>query len=55
MQKVIKNIIHNNQTAYIKGRYIGSTIRIIDNILEYYEGKNSTGTLIFLDFEKAID
>ncbi len=55
MQKVIKNIIHNDQTAYIKGRYIVSNIRIIDDILEYYEGKNSTGALIFLDFEKAFD
>ncbi len=55
MQKVIKNIVHNDQTAYIKGRYIGSNIRIIDDILEYYEGKNSTGALIFLDIEKAFD
>ncbi len=48
MQKVIKNIVHNDQTAYIKGRYIGSNIRIINDILEFYEGKNSTAALIFL-------
>ncbi len=53
--KSYKNIVHNDKTAYIKGRYIGSNIRIIDGILEYDEGKNSTGALIFLDFEKAFD
>lgn len=35
LQKVIDNYIGNEQTAYIKGRYIGSNTRLILDIFEY--------------------
>ena len=55
LQKVIDNYIGNEQTAYIKGRYIGSNARLILDIFEYCENNNQNGILLFLDFEKAFD
>ena len=32
MKKVIHGIIHCDQTAYVKGRYIGESVRLIDDL-----------------------
>lgn len=55
MQKVIDEYISNEQTAYIKGRFIGTNARLILDIFEYCENNNQEGLLLFLDFEKAFD
>ena len=55
LQKVIHNIISPEQTACIKGRYIGTNIRLIEDLIEYTTRHNISGYLIFLDFEKAYD
>ena len=54
LQNVLGNIINEHQSAYIKGRYIGETARIILDILDYCEQNNSDGILLFLDFKKSI-
>jgi len=55
LQKVIGNIVSSDQSGYIKGRYIGNNIRLIEDLIEQC-GKNDTkGTLLFLDFKKAFD
>ena len=33
LKKVMSNLINHDQTAYINGRFIGESIRLIDNIL----------------------
>ena len=55
MQTVIKKVINQDQTAYIKGRYIGTNIRLINDVFEWCEDNNKPGALIFLDFQKAFD
>ena len=55
LQKIINKLINPNQSAYIKGRYIGSNARLILDIYEYCENFNNDGILLFLDFEKAFD
>ena len=40
LQKVLPEIIHFNQNAYVKGRTIFDAVRTIDDILEYTERKN---------------
>lgn len=55
LQKILKDIINDNQTAYIKGRYIGENNRLILDIFEFCESENVGGILLFLDFEKAFD
>ena len=55
MQNVIDSLINQDQTAYIKGRYIGCSVRRILDIYEYCEKYNKPGALICLDFMKAFD
>ena len=53
LQKVLGEIIHFNQNAYVKGRTILDAVRTIDDILEYTERKNFSGLLVAIDFHKA--
>ncbi len=55
LQKVLKYIIHDDQTGYIKGRYIGSNARLIEDYFEHCQNFNIPGILLLLDFEKAFD
>ena len=55
LSKALPSIIHQDQTAYIKGRYIGENIRTIADIIEYCKQKQMTGVLLLIDFEKAFD
>ena len=48
-------LVHSDQTAYVKDRYIGESIRIVDDILEYTERDEVSGILFLADFEKAFD
>ena len=49
------DIIHTDQTGYVKGRYIGCNIRNIIDIYDYTEESNAPGALLSIDFEKAFD
>ena len=53
--KVLASIIKSDQTAYVEGRYIGESIRLISDILEYTEDHGIDGALFSADFEKAFD
>ena len=55
LQKVIPSLVSEDQSGYIKGRYIGENIRLILDIIEYTNLKINPGIIIFLDFEKAFD
>ena len=55
MQSVIKSIVKPSQVAYIKGRFIGSNIRLIEDIIEYYNCYDKSGLLMTLNFQKAFD
>ena len=56
---IIKTVIHSlisyDQTAYIKGRYIGESVRLIDDLLKYAKDENIDGILFAADIEKAFD
>ena len=51
----MSKIIHSNQSGYAEGRFIGETIRTIDDIMEFTKCEGIGGILAFLDFEKAFD
>ena len=51
----IPKIINNDQTGFIKDRFIGENLRLIDSVICYAKEKNLPGLLLFLDFEKAFD
>ena len=54
-QKVLPDIVHHNQNAYVKGRTILDAVRTIDDILEYTERRRINGLLVAIDFQKAFD
>ena len=52
---MIPKLIDNDQTSFIKGRFIEENILLIDSIIKYASSKNIPGLLLFVDFEKAFD
>ena len=55
MQKIMSNIISNDQCAYLKGRYMGTNIRLVSDIIDHYDRINEGGFLLMLDFKKEFD
>ena len=55
IKSVLPYIIHDNQTGYVKDRFIGETIRSIFDIMDFSVNENILGLLLFIDFEKAFD
>ena len=61
--KVITNRLHDiipklldiNQTGFIKGRFMGDTIRTLLDVIDYCKSNNEEGMLMMIDFEKAFD
>ena len=47
--------MNSDQTEFMKGRFIGENIRLIDGVINFAEAENIPGLLLFLDFEKAFD
>ena len=55
VKTVLPKLIHQDQTGFISGRYIGQNIRNIYDILHYTEKYQIPGLLLLIDFEKAFD
>ena len=55
LQRVLPDIIHHNQNAYVKGRTILDAVRTIGDIFEFTERKKINGVLVAIDFKKAFD
>ena len=55
LEKVLPNLIHSNQNAFVKGRSIFDAVRSIDDIVDYSKGNGWAGILVAIDFEKAFD
>ncbi len=51
IQKVINKLIDPDQIAYIKGRFIGTNVRLVQDVIENCQ----EGILFFSDFKKAFD
>ena len=51
----IHELVHPDQTAYVKDRYTIESIRIVGNILEYRECNEVPGILSSADFDKTFD
>ena len=48
-------MINPTPTGYVKGRFIGESIRLILDIMEYTKHKDIPGVSVFVDFQKAFD
>ena len=48
-------LIHEDQTGFVKERFIGENIRLINDVMNYLDNCNSSGILVAIDFKKAFD
>ena len=55
MLRVMSDIISYDQSAYVKGRYMGTNIRLVSDIIDHYDMTYKSGILLMLDFKKAFD
>ena len=55
LSSVIDKLVHNNQTGFIKGRYIGENIRLISDVIEYCQMDSTEGVLMAIDYRNAFD
>ena len=55
MEPLLPNLVHTDQTGFIKGQYIGENIRLITGIMEHTKSESIPGILVSLDFQKAFD
>ena len=55
IEPLLPNLVHTDQTGFIKGRYIGESIRLIIDIMEHTKSGSIPGILVSLDFRKAFD
>ena len=55
IKKVIGSVIESDQTAYVPGRYIGESVRLTSDILEFTEIHKISGYMITADIEKVFD
>ena len=42
-------------TGFVKGRFIGQNVGLLNDIIEYADAKKLAGILLFIDFRKAFD
>ena len=55
LENVLPEIIHFDQSAFVKGRTIFDAIRTIDDVIEHTMNKDISGILAAIDFEKTFD
>ena len=55
IKKVIAMLVSSDQTAYVPRRFIGESVRLTSDLLEYMDYNNLTGYLVTIDIEKAFD
>ena len=55
IKNVLPDIIHPNQTGYVKDRFIGETIRSVYDVMDFTVKENIPGLMLFIDFQKAFD
>ena len=55
LQTVVTSIVSLDQTGFIKDRSSAENIRLVQDLIDYYQGVKAPGIIMFLDFEKAYD
>ena len=53
IKKGLAKLINSDQRGFMKNRFIGENIRLIDSIVNYTNAEQIEGLLLFNDFEKA--
>ena len=50
----LPKLVLSDQTGFVKGRYIGQNVRLLNNLMEFTESNKLPGILLFIDFEKNL-
>ena len=48
LKSCLNEIIHEDQTGFMKGRNIGSNIRTIIDLIEYCDANDIPGSIVFI-------
>jgi len=48
----LPKLVPDDQTSFIRDRFIGENIRLIDSVIKYTKTNNIPGLLLFLDIGK---
>ena len=55
MSKIMNEVIHESQTAYIPGRYVHDNLRSLDLIKQFCKTEKIQGLMVGVDAKKAFD
>jgi hypothetical protein len=55
IKSILPQLIHEDQTGFVPGRYIVDSLITLCDIIQYLEEKRLPGLLVSIDFEKAFD
>ena len=55
LKKSLLQLIHPDQSGFLKGRHIGNNIRLIIDVIEFTEFNDIPGAILLLDIQKAFD
>ena len=55
IESKLPKLVHSDQTGFVKGRYIGQNMRLLNDLMKFTESNKLPGILLFTDFEKAFD
>ena len=55
IEKYIPDVIHPDQSGFVKNRFIGEPIRFVEDLIEKFDREDKPGIVMQLDFEKAFD
>ena len=55
IKRFMNDLIHPDQSGFLKGRNIGNNVRLIFDIIEYTQTNEIPGAIVLLDIEKAFD
>jgi len=55
LKVVLPTLVKSDQTAYVTGRFIGESCRLISDVIEIADKLNLEGWLVTMDIQKAFD
>ena len=55
LYKVLPDLIHHDQSGFLKGRLIGDNLLDLISVMEHCSENNLESVILWLDFEKAFD
>ena len=50
----LPKLVHPDQTGFVKGRYIGQNVRLLNDLMEFTESNQLPGILLFIDLKKPL-